>query len=202
MTCRQLHAKLVTFSSDYVYDGRLGRAYREDDIPHPIQYFGLSKYIGEIIARNYNPDTIIIRTSGVYGGEGSQSKRNFVLNLLNESKTNKLIDVSSEQIVSPTFAHDLATATMALLRHPKATPGIYHLTNTGYCSWAEFSDEILHLMKSNASVRPVDRRGESGGIRRPLFSALENTKAKVLGIVLPDWKEALKRYIDYLSTRA
>lgn len=198
--CRRYSVKLVTFSSDYVFDGLIGRPYTETDQPHPIQYFGLSKYMGELFALNYNPQSFVIRTSGVYGGiEGSQSKRNFVLNLLNDAKTKRTIEVSDEQIVSPVYAFDLAEATMKLISIPDAKPGIYHLTNSGYCSWAEFSKEIIKRMRKKTVILPIDRKGQSGGIRRPIFSALANTRAKTLGIELPSWQDGLSRYAEYLT---
>lgn len=197
--CKELGIKFVTYSTDYVFDGRLGKPYIEADKPNPLQMYGLSKYTGEIIASNYNPDSIIIRTCGVYGGKrGSKAKGNFVINMLKEAKMKKIIEVSSEQIVSPTYAVDLAKATIDLLeKNPKG--GIYHLVNSGYCSWAEFTEKIMKYKGIDVVVNPVDRDGNSGGIKRPKFSALDNIKAAKMGINLPSWEDALGRYIDFLS---
>lgn len=195
--CRNQKIKLVTYSTDYVFDGAKGKLYTESDSTNPLQMYGLSKLAGEIICLNYNPGSIVIRTCGVYGGaHGSRSKKgNFVLTILNEAKNKTTIEVSSEQIVSPTYARDLAECTARLL-HNNTAHGVYHLVNEGYCSWYEFAKEIVKLEKLNVTVSPVDRRGEYAGIRRPLFSALANTKATMLGIVMPSWQNGLKRYLS------
>lgn len=199
LICKEKGIKLVTYSSDYVFDGLKGKPYVEDDRQNPVQLFGISKYMGEIMASNYNSDAMVIRTCGVYGGlTGSRSKKNFVLNILEESKNKKIIHVSLEQIVNPTYANDLAIATIKLIEK-NFEGGIYHLVNEGYCSWAEFSEEIMRLRNLDIRIDPINRKGMSGGLRRPLFSSLENVKAKKLGIVLPHWKDGLKRYLDYLS---
>ncbi len=195
---RKKKIKFINYSTDYVFDGTKGKPYIEGDIPSPLHMYGLSKFTGEIIASNYDENSITIRTCGVYGGvSGSRVKGNFVLNMLREARSAKVIEVSSEQIVSPTYAVDLARATFELLdKNPMG--GIYHLVNSGYCSWAEFAQEIMNLKKNNVKIKPVDRKGLSGGIKRPTFSALANIKAKKLGVELPSWKNALKRYIEFL----
>ena len=174
--------------------------YNEDDIPNPLQIYGLSKLAGEYAAINVFPEkTVVIRTCGVYGGKtGSPEKGgNFVLNIIKEAQNKETIEISVEQIVTPTYAGDLSKATLKLLKS-KAYPGTYHLVNEGYCSWYEFAKEIFRLNKINKELKPVDRGGTDGKIKRPKFSALNNTKAKELGIELPAWQEGLKSYFDLL----
>lgn len=193
--------KFITYSTDYVFDGEKGAPYEENDKPNPLQTYGISKLAGEYAALNSYPEgTFIIRTCGLYGGEkGSPEKKgNFVLNILKEAENKKLIEISSEQIISPTYAADLGKATLRLL-NIKARPGIYHLVNEGYCSWYEFAKEIFKLTKVNIETLPVDRSGMSGGVRRPKFSALKNTKAKRLGIELPSWQRGLSSYFNFLK---
>src|SRR5438105_3619292 len=115
--CHGRDVEFVTYSTDYVFDGLKGSPYFEVDAPNPLQTYGVSKYAGELLARLGHPDTIVIRTCGLYGGEtGSRSKRgNFVLSVLRESESESQLEVSSEQIVNPTYAGDLAAATLALL---------------------------------------------------------------------------------------
>lgn len=193
--CQNLNIRFVHYSTDYVFDGRKGKPYVEGDLPSPMQTYGVSKVAGEYMVLAYNPKSIIIRSSGVYGGKhGSRSKKgNFALNILKE-KDKKTLEVSSEQIVSPTYSLDLANATYELLKHKNAS-GVYHLANEGYCSWADFTAEIMKLVGSKTKIIPVDRSGQSGGARRPLFSALKNTRAAKLGIKLPPWQDAIKRYL-------
>lgn len=193
--CDKLDIQFVHFSTDYVFDGKKGSPYREDDLPYPVQTYGVSKVAGEYMALAFNPRSVVIRSSGVYGGKyGSKSKKgNFALNILKE-KNKKILEVSSEQIVNPTYSLDLAVATYELIKKRNVN-GIYHLANEGYCSWAEFTIEIMKSVGSKTKIIPVDRSGQSGGSRRPLFSALKNVRAAKLGIKLPSWQDAIRRYI-------
>lgn len=198
---KEYGAKLVTFSTDYVFDGEKGVSYLEDDPPRPLQMYGISKLAGELAAQNvYAEGTYVIRTCGLYGGkEGSRSKGgNFVLNMLRDAPRSAVVEVSSEQIVSPTSAKDLSLAVLKILQS-NAPAGIYHLVNEGQCSWYEFVKEVYRLRGIKREVVPIDRGGFSGGIRRPRFSALENRKARDIGIALPSWQDGLAEYIRFLS---
>jgi len=195
--------KFVTYSTDYVFDGEKGAPYNENDSPKPLQVYGISKLAGEYAAMNAYPEGVfVIRTNGLYGGaEGSPDKKgNFVLNIIKEAQGKEMLEVSSEQIVSPTYAGDLSQATLKLL-NSQAEPGIYHLINEGQCSWAEFTREIFKLAGVKTKVKLVDRGGVSNTMKRPKFSVLKNTKAKVLGIVLPSWQEGLRAYFIFLNKR-
>lgn len=199
--CRDNNVVFVTYSTDYVFDGQKGSAYEESDLSNPLQVYGFSKLAGEYAALNIFPEgTFVIRTNGVYGGKnGSPEKNgNFVLNIIKEANDKELIEVSSEQIVSPTYAGDLSRASLKLL-NSQALPGIYHLVNEGSCSWYEFTEEIYKLNGIKKLLKPIDRDGLSGGIKRPRFSALQNTKAKALGIILPNWQDGLSRYVAFLK---
>lgn len=198
--CLEKNIKFVSYSTDYVFDGLKGSLNKEDDKLSPLQIYGVSKAAGEYIALAYSPTSIVIRSSGVYGGKtGSRSKKgNFALNLLEKARTENRIEVASEQIVNPTYAVDLAKATLDLLIH-KDISGIYHLVNEGYCSWAEFAQEIIKDKGLLIKIIPVDRKGMAGSLRRPLFSALKNTRAAKLGVKLSPWQDAIKRYMITLS---
>lgn len=199
--CKKYKAVFVTYSTDYVFDGKKGTPYEEGDSPHPLQTYGMSKLAGEYAClNNYNNGSYIVRTCGVYGGKtGSPEKGgNFVLNIMKEAEGKESIEISSEQIVSPTYAGDLSKATLQILKK-KAKPGIYHLANEGLCSWCEFAQEIFNLAGIRTKAIPVDRGGASGAMMRPKFSALKNSKAKKLGIVLPTWQEGLSSYLKELS---
>ncbi len=194
--CSDKNIKFVHFSTDYVFDGLKGSRYVEEDKQNPVQMYGISKAAGEYVVLHNSSTSIVIRSSGVYGGKtGSRSKKgNFALNLLEKAKTERTIEVASEQIVNPTYAVDLAKATLDLLKH-KDISGIYHLVNEGYCSWADFAKEIVRCRGIGTKIIPVDRGGMAGTLRRPLFSALKNTRAAKLGVKLPTWKDAIRRYL-------
>ncbi len=199
--CRHHNIKFITYSTDYVFDGEKGSPYEETDSPRPLQVYGISKLAGEYAALNIYPEGVfVIRTNGLYGGAtGSPDKGgNFVLNIIKEAKGKNIIEVSSEQIISPTYAGDLSQATLKLL-NSQAKPGVYHLVNEGQCSWAEFTQAIFKLAKVKTEVKPVDRGGASGSMKRPKFSVLKNTKAKALGIELSSWQAGLKTYFNFLN---
>ncbi|MFA5842585.1 MAG: dTDP-4-dehydrorhamnose reductase [Candidatus Gracilibacteria bacterium] len=200
--CKKIGIPFVTYSTDYVFDGKKSAPYLEADLPHPLQVYGLSKLAGEYAALSSYPEgTFMIRTCGLYGGKtGSPEKGgNFVLNLLKDTKNQNAMEVSSEQRVSPTYAGDLSKATLKLLSR-EVPSGIYHLVNRGDCSWYEFAKEIFKLSNIKIALKPVDRGGLDKDMKRPLFSALENTKAKALGVELPSWQEGLKSYLDFLNS--
>ena len=198
--CARRDIEFVTFSTDYVFDGDKGASYGEDERPNPLQTYGVSKYAGELLARNVHPRTLVIRTCGIYGGEsGSRVKQgNFVLSVLRQSEVRETLEVSREQTVNPTYAADLAAGTLALLA-ARPTGGIYHLASEGHCSWAEFAATIVKLADRPMRIVPVDQGARSGTMRRPRFSALANVRGRAAGVTLPEWKDGLERYLRRLS---
>ena len=195
--CDRIGAIFVTFSSDYVFGGEKRTPYLEDDKPSPLQIYGMSRLVGEYAALSAAPKlAIVIRTCGLYGTSGAQSKGgNFVNKRIEDANAHSSIEMGNDQIVSPTCTDDLSKAVLQLIQHPEKEPGIYHLVNEGECSWYEFTKAIYKSMGLPVEVRPVDRGGRSGVMRRPLFSALQNTKAKALGITMLPWRNALERYL-------
>lgn len=197
LVCKDINSLFVTFSSDYVFDGNKKAPYLEDDRVSPLQIYGITRMAGESIAMSAAPEnTIIIRTCGLYGVSGAKSKGgNFVDKRINDVKTNKRIEISCEQTVSPTYTDDLSRAVFKLIENKGLSRGIYHLVNEGSCSWYEFTRFIYETMGLTAEVVPVDRQGLEKGMRRPVYSVLANIKAKQMGIILPHWKDAVKRYL-------
>jgi len=196
--CNETGCRLVTFSSDYVFGGEKRTPYREDDPPGPLQVYGISRLAGEHAALSTGPDhAVIIRTCGLYGVSGAASKGgNFVDQRIADAKRGGSLEIGCDQTVSPTWTGDLSRAVLRLIAHPGLRPGIYHLVNEGECTWYEFTKEIYRILRLDIEVRPVDRKGLTGTMRRPLYSALATTKAKTLGITLPHWKEGLVRYLE------
>lgn len=199
---KEIGANFVTYSTNYVFDGKKSSPYLETDIPNPLQMYGLSKFAGEIIALNHYPmGTYIIRTCGVFGGGkiGSKSKKgNYILKILSEAKNNSQIQASKKQIVNPTYGLDLAESTLNLLKL-NAKPGIYHLVNEGSYSWYDFANKILKYKGIKKTKIIAFRKDEENkNFKSPLFSALGNSKAKKLGIILPSIDDGLKRYLKDL----
>jgi dTDP-4-dehydrorhamnose reductase len=196
-SCREAGARLVTFSSDYVFGGERREPWGEDDLPHPLQVYGISRLAGEYAALSAAPEhAVVVRTCGLYGESGARSKGgNFVDGRVADLRAGRALEMASEQIVAPTSTEDLSKAVLALVAHPSLRSGIYHLVNEGQCSWYELTVAIAEILGIRASITPVDRQGLSGTMRRPLYSVLANRKARALGIVLPSWRDALERYL-------
>jgi dTDP-4-dehydrorhamnose reductase len=193
--CVEVGTRLVTFSSDYVFGGERRTPWAEDDLPAPVQMYGLSRLAGEHAVLATAP-AIVIRTCGLYGASGARSKGgNFVDGRLAEVRAGKTIEMACEQTVAPTSTADLSRAVLALVARQDASPGIYHLTSEGQCSWYEFTVAISELSGTPTKVVPVDRGGLSGAMRRPLYSVLANTRARKLGLVMPHWRDSLERYL-------
>jgi dTDP-4-dehydrorhamnose reductase len=189
--------RLITFSSDYVFGGDKRTPYAEDDLPHPLQVYGITRLAGEHAAMATAPQhAIVVRTCGLYGKSGAKSKGgNFVDGRVADARVGKTIEMAAEQVVAPTSTHDLSKAVLTLAQHREAKPGLYHLVNEGQCSWYELTKAIVEILNLPAKVVPVDRGGVTGNMRRPLYSVLGNTRARALGITLRPWREALAHYL-------
>ena len=203
LACKKMNALLVTFSTDYVFGGEKRTPYAEDDRPSPLQMYGISKLAGELAALSAAPDhAVIVRTCGLYGKQGTWGKGggNFVDKRMEEAKTATALEMGNDQTVCPTSTDDLSHALFSLIGHPGKQSGIYHLVNEGECTWYEFTRAIYDIMGISIDLKPVDRQGLTGTMRRPLYSVLANTKAKKLGITLPRWQDALRRYLKGSTT--
>jgi len=199
LASKNIGALFVTFSTDYVFEGEKKTPYKEDDRPAPVQMYGISKLAGEFAALSAAPDhAVVIRTCGLYGRQGTWGKGggNFLDKRIEDAKSATTLEMGSDQVVCPTCTDDLSRAIFQLIEHPALKPGIYHLVSEGECTWYEFTRAIYELMGITTEVRPVDRNGLTGTMRRPLYSVLANTKAKEMGITLPRWQDALTRYIS------
>lgn len=184
---------LITLSTDYVFDGAKLYWYTEGDICNPINVYGKSKYEGEIEAIKNNPDTIIVRTSWLYGGW--REYKNFVNTMLSLAEKKKEITVVNDQFWCPTNCQDLAGALLKVMQDMNQYRGtILHLTNTtppGWLTWYDFAQKIFSLTKQDVSVIPCSHRTFWAAAKRPEYSKLINTS----NIVLRDWEEALQEYL-------
>ena len=177
----------VHISTDYVFDGTSTIAYLEDDKINPQSVYGSSKALGEKEALENNPDSYILRTAWVYGEYGS----NFPKVIAKKLRNNESLNVVNDQIGSPTWTFDLASAIIEILeKRPK--PGIYHITNSESCSWFEFAQEIAKTLNVDENlVKPTDSKSFVRPAVRPKFSVLSNTKWENAGLTpLRSWKEA------------
>lgn len=193
--CREIDVINVYISTDYVFDGMKREPYTEDDIPNPINVYGISKYAGEVFTQNYSPRQYIIRTASLYGRAGARGKGgNFVEAMLKKAKNMNKIEVVDDIFMSPTYTRDVAR-TLKKFLEMRPEYGVYHMVNSGYCSWYEFTKEIFEILNMNPTVNPVKSSEYPRPAKRPSFSALENRKIKRINLNLQKWEDALKEYL-------
>ena len=183
-------AKLVYLSTDYVFDGTSDAPYNEFSPTSPISVYGQSKLAGEDFVRHLSTAYFIVRTSWLYGNVGN----NFVKTILRAGAEKKELRVVNDQRGSPTWAKDLAR-TIASLAVTEAY-GIYHVTGKGWCSWYDFTREILRLASMKTEVVPITSDEIKRPASRPANSVLENLALRQVGIAQPHWKESLNHFMD------
>ncbi len=201
MVCRQCDARFVHFSTDYVFDGRAGRAYTEDDPPRPLGAYAVSKLAGEYYASAYLDHPLIIRTSGVYGPGGLDTARgNFVELMLRLAKQGQPIRVVEDHVASPTFAPALAARTADLVE--RKVHGVIHAGGGTPISWFEWAMKIFDAAGLKPSIKPTNEREFRTAARRPKYSALSNAKMESLGIApMPRLEDAIREYLRLRSER-
>jgi dTDP-4-dehydrorhamnose reductase len=195
--CARVGARLIAVSTNEVFDGAKGTPYSEEDAPHPLNAYAHSKLDGEALATARHVDTLVVRTSWLYG----RGYVNFAEKVLSAAGGGRPLSFVTDEVAAPTATDDLAQAIVGLVER-EASPGIYHLANEGEASRYEWATEVLKLAGIEARVAPVTTdelraRGYEGP-RKPAFSVLANTRAAALGIRMRDWRAALA---DYFSVR-
>jgi len=195
--CREINIPLMHFSTDYIFDGKKKKPYTEDDCARPISLYGISKLAGEQVIQYMLEKYYIIRLSGLYGYTGCVGKGNinFVELMIKLAKKEEAIKVVNDQVLTPTSTRDVAEKLYELIQ--TGNYGIYHMTNTGSCSWYEFACKIFKLMKLSTGVLPITTEEFGAKARRPKYSVLDNVNLRNIGLKdLRNWKEALKDYIE------
>jgi dTDP-4-dehydrorhamnose reductase len=202
--CRQLDCALVHFSSDYVFglDADRRTPWTETDAPGPISVYGLSKLVGEYLVRSTCPKHFVIRTCGLYGVWGSGGKGgNFVETMLRLAEQRKPLRVVADQVCTPSYTVDVATATAALIQTSKY--GLYHVTNAGSCSWYEFARTNFEKAGAKANLTAITSQEYGAAARRPSYSVLSNGRYASLGLPpLRPWQEALAAYLQERRKKA
>lgn len=187
---KALGARLIYPSTDYVFDGRQRRAYRESDQPRPLSVYGQTKLAGERRALATNPRTYVVRTSWLY----SQRGKSFVATMQRMFNDRDEIEIVDDEVSSPTYARDFARALEQLLRYEEF--GLYHASCLGEASWYSFAREIAGQAKASVRLRPTTAAAWGAKAPRPAHSTLDTSKIGGLGIHLPDWKESLGHYFQ------
>jgi len=192
---KKQQAKLIHISTDYVFDGRSEKLYKEDDEANPINFYGRTKLAGErAIKEVMQNDAIIIRSSWLY----SEYRNNFLKTMLKLGKHRDELNVVSDQIGSPTYAGDLANAILQTIQkisfnESSQLTQLYHYSNTGEISWYEFANEIFKLAKLRCKVNSIKTDQYITSIARPKFSAMDTRKiVNEFGVEIPHWSHSLK----------
>lgn len=190
---REMGAKFIYISTDYVFDGSKDGIYEVDDEVCPVNYYGKTKWLGEEMVREYD-NHLIVRISWVFGFHG----KNFVKTMLKLAETKKELGVVSDQVGSPTYTKDLAKLLVDMALSNKV--GTYHATNSGFCSWNEFAKYIFEVNGMNVVVHSVLTKDYETVAQRPLNSKLSKEKLVNDGFVeLPSWQDAVERYSEELK---
>lgn len=193
--CKKLNCKMMYISTDYIFDGKGIRPWEPDDpVTTPLNVYGQTKYEGELAVRNNVEKFFIVRIAWVFG-----KGKNFIKTMLNLGKTHDHLTVVNDQYGTPTYTYDLARLLVDMIETDKY--GNYHATNEGgYITWYDFACEIFRQVGMDVDVEPVSSAQYAAKAKRPENSRMNKQKLVDNGFeLLPDWKDALRRYLGMLE---
>jgi dTDP-4-dehydrorhamnose reductase len=189
--CADLGATFVHYSTDFVFDGTSSRPYSEGDRPNPKSVYGMTKLLGEMLATDA-PRHYVLRVESLFGGDVRHSS---IDRLWERMAAGQPAMAFADRTISPSFVTDIAWATRTLVEsQPPA--GLYHCVNTGHASFFEVADHVRTLGGFPRELLTPGRVAEAGlAAPRPMFTALSNQKLRDLGIPMPEWRDAIARYV-------
>ncbi len=191
--CKELEAKMVYISTDYVFNGEGEEPFEVDSPVGAKNQYGLTKYQGELKVQQYLTQYFIVRVSWVFGINGN----NFIKTMLHLGKEREELNVIEDQVGSPTYTPDLAKLIVDMIQTDKY--GVYHATNEGYCSWYEFTKEIFRQEGYTTTVNPITTDQYPTKATRPLNSRMSKQSLDQAEFMrLPRWQDALKEYLQQL----
>jgi len=197
--CERLKIALVHFSTDFVFNGQKNTPYSIADIPSPLSKYGLSKLLGEQEVTHLTSHYYLIRISWVFGLKG-KVEVNFIKKLVSWAKNKKELRIVTDQISCPSYTKDVAKAVLDLIQTDQY--GLYHLTNSGYCSRYEWAKFILEQLNWQGKLLPAKSKDFPTPAQRPPFSALDSFPLKhILGYELPSWQEATERFLKRVMSK-
>lgn len=195
--CREIGAKMLYISTDYVFPGTGERSYETGDPTGPVNTYGRSKLAGELAVQSLLETYFIVRISWVFGKNGN----NFVKTMLRLAETKAELSVVCDQIGSPTYTADLAPLLCDMVQTERY--GVYHATNEGTCAWSEFAEAIFELAGRQVVVHPIPTSAYPTRAVRPLNSRMSKERLRDNGFQeLPEWKNALARYLKEITGEA
>ncbi|NPA52866.1 MAG: dTDP-4-dehydrorhamnose reductase [Aquificae bacterium] len=189
-------AFIVHYSTDYIFDGKKEEGlYTEEDTPVPINEYAKSKYVGEIYLQEETDNYLLFRVSWVFG-DGEQ---NFIYKLLKWAEQNPYLKISYDEISVPTYTEVIAGLTLKAI--DQKLTGLYHLTNTGYCSRFELAKFVFNTLGIDKFIYPVSAESFNLPAQRPKFSAMDNSKlSKALNVKIPTWEESVEKFLKNYRT--
>ncbi|MBI5698863.1 dTDP-4-dehydrorhamnose reductase [Candidatus Saganbacteria bacterium] len=196
LIAKKIGAALVHISTDYVFSGDKKTPYSETDPADPQSVYGISKLAGEKMIEYLLPEHFIVRSSGLYGTAGclEKGKTNFVESMIGRAEKRQPLKVVDDEILTPTYTLDLAKKILEII--PRRSYGLYHITNSGECSWYQFTKKIFELLKMKVDLSPTTGDQFKSKAKRPKYSVLRHDHLKHLGLEnLRSWEEALKAYL-------
>ncbi len=190
-----LKARLIHYSTDYVFDGSKQRPYTETDHCQPLNVYGITKLAGENAVLSYASHPCVIRVSGIYGKIPCRAKGgNFITTMLKLSKEKPEVRVVNDEILTPTPTHAIAEYTSKLIE--KGASGLFHLTCEGACSWYEFARTIWDTLEIGTPLFETSVLNTAIAVKRPFYSVLDNHRFNELGSDrMPHWKDALVSFL-------
>jgi len=205
--CDKLNCCFIHISTDYVFDDARHEPYVEDDLPNPLNVYGVSKLAEEYFVKNICAKHYLIRVASLFGVAGANGKGgNFVETIIRLAKAGKPIKVVDDVVMSPTYTKELVEKIRNIV-NDGGPSGVYHITNEGQCSWYEFAKAIFQLLGLEPDVAPVSIDEMEYKARRPKYSVLENKNLKNTGakeMSMSHWRDALKAYLaekGHISTK-
>jgi dTDP-4-dehydrorhamnose reductase len=192
-------ARLVHYGSDFVFDGETSRPYTEDDRPHPRGVYAASKLLGDWFALEH-PGAVVLRVESLFGEAGpwDGTRHGSLGTIVQRIRAGDEVPVFVDRTVSPTYTADAAAATRAILERD-LPPGLYHCVNSGAATWAVIATEAARVLDLPLRMRPITLDAVALKAPRPRYCALSNAKLAAAGVPMPEWTDALTRWLSRAS---
>ena len=193
--CKKYNVTLIQISTDYVFDGKKGEPYQEDDIPNPLSVYGATKHAAEVAIEGILDEYYIVRTSALFGNSPclGKGRTNFPMTILDKAERGESIKVVDNIFISITYTKHLSEKIYELIETKNY--GIYHITNSGYCSWWAFAVVLCALALPGKMINLIPVKSDDDKLR-PKFSVLDCNGIKDIGLKpLPFWTEGVSEYL-------
>jgi len=189
--------RLITFSSDYVFDGKQNTPYGENTLTEPLNVYGESKVAGENAVLNYTSDGIVLRVAWIYSGFA----KNFVKTILHHAQNKKELRVVYDQVGTPTYAETIADTVLKVLpKIDNTKPEVYHLSDLGVASWYDLAHEAVAMMGIDCKIIPILSDEYPSSVARPAYSVMDKAKIqRDFNIELPYWRDSLRKCIEEIK---